>query len=364
MSINPSVQYQSALTTPDSDDIIDINESKAVGGKFYCPYCKGEMFPRCGEHNAWHFAHKEKKCDYNHYLHTIAEIKIQKWIRNSQQIFLSLPRMETCSESANCGFYEKGTCASNSRIQYNLKDSYSECKREVRLKYGDKTYIPDLLLCPKETKNNPIFIEINVTHPCEQDKKDLGVRIIEFDIKTENDINRIIGSTIRRCEFTHLYEPIFLHKYTIFSSHKTFLDFHILCRYDPIFSRHYKSYKLRRGMFEITFRNEYDEQIHSEGGMEVIGMAYASQYDKTLKSCCLCKNQTFSDDRYIICKLRKERGCRFLTCKDATQCPEYQRGEDIIDKRIKVLDKYRETHFVDIWINDLVKTHISDNSDK
>jgi hypothetical protein len=208
-----------------------------------------------------------------------------------------------------------------------------------------------------------LFIEIFVTHPCSKEKIASGVRIIEFCIESESDIDRIIGSSIQEGELVRLYnfkslddevsdlplEPIHLHKYIMFPSHKTFTDFHILCRYVPAVSDFYRSYTLRRGFFEITYRNEYDEQIQREDDMEVIGMAYASQYDKSLKHCWLCKNQMLYE-RYIICRLRKERGSRYLTCKDASRCPDFQRDDDIIKERIEMLNRYKQTHQVDIWV--------------
>ena len=32
--------------------------------KYLCPHCKKEVIPKLGEKNVWHFAHKDKSCDY------------------------------------------------------------------------------------------------------------------------------------------------------------------------------------------------------------------------------------------------------------------------------------------------------------
>ena len=357
------IQCHSALRNIDSEEIIDINDAKGLGKVFYCPYCKGEMIPRCGKHNEWHFAHKRSECSYDKYLHSLAELKILKWIRESETISLSLPYKSACSESVRCGFYKRETCAIDDNNDFNLKDFFGQCEKEKEIRIGEKSFVPDILWHCKINESKPLFIEIFVTHPCEKEKIESGAHIIEFCIKSENDIDRIIGSTIQESERVRLYNfkpledvvgdkpcgPVYLHKYTIFPSHKTFLDFHITCRYVPSLSDLYKSYTLRRGFFEMTYRNEYDAQIHNEGGMEVMGLAYASQYDKSLKHCWLCTNQTNSDG-FTICKLLKERSSRILN-KDAYKCPDFQRNEDIINEKIEILNQYRQTHYVDVWVD-------------
>lgn len=365
---NP-VKYQSALIKVGKEEVlIDISKAKDYDGKFYCPYCDredGEMVARCGDFNQWHFAHEKSECDYDNYLHTVAEFKIQKWIRESKEIILSLPYYKACSESVKCGFYTRVSCAVEERKEYNLKEWYKECIREKEIKIGDKTFKPDLLWKRKDKEIEPIFIEICVTHPCEEDKIKSGARIIEFVIETEEDIDKITSSTrIREGERVRLYgfKPqkdeigeelqrlVKLHKFILFSSYKTFVDIHSLCRHEPTLPDECKSYRLRRGIFEITTHGIFDEQIYNEGGLETIGLAVASRYIKTLRKCCLCKNQTLNENT-IVCKLRLERGDRFLTCKDAAQCPEFQLGEEIINRRIEIFNKYRNNNYVDIWLD-------------
>ena len=68
----------------------------------------------------------------------------------------------------------------------------------------------------------------------------------------------------------------------------------------------------------------------------------------------ICKNQTL-DEEIVRCRILKERGSRFQYCKDVTQCPDFQRGEDIVNKRIDIFNNYRKTHNVDVWINEKIK---------
>lgn len=361
-----SVQYKTASVIIDNRNIlIDIKDAKEMENTFLCPCCGGEMIRRYGETNAPHFAHKRKKCDYSKYLHTLAELKIQKWIRESNKIDLYLPYKKACSNSVECPFYKRESCSSDDKHIFNLKDFYAECDRETCYQYGDKIFIPDLLLHPKDKKNKPLFIEIFVTHPCKSEKIDSGIKIIEFHIKTEEDIDMIIGSAIQNSTLVNLYNfraqkdevgkklhPVeLLQKFVLFPSNKTFTDYYTLCRAEPSLMNDIKSFKLRRGIFELTIRKDTDIslQIYNEGGFEIVGRAYASQYFQSFKHCSLCKNQTFFEGtKDLICKLRLERGYRVLTC-NASQCPDFQKADDIINRRIGIINSF--IHEADIWIN-------------
>ena len=75
----------------------------------------------------------------------------------------------------------------------------------MEITIGEKSFVPDLLWHYKKNESEPLFIEIFVTHPCSKEKTDSGVRIIEFRITSEKDINRIIGSTIQESDMVRLY---------------------------------------------------------------------------------------------------------------------------------------------------------------
>ena len=58
--------------------------------KYYCINCDGEMIPKQGKKNKWHFAHKNitPKCKYDNYIHKLAEIKLSELFRNSKNIII------------------------------------------------------------------------------------------------------------------------------------------------------------------------------------------------------------------------------------------------------------------------------------
>ncbi|MBO5861191.1 MAG: hypothetical protein J6Q45_05965, partial [Alistipes sp.] len=51
-------------------ELVRIDDAKRQE-KYYCVYCDGEMIPKQGKKNKWHYAHKNvtPHCSYDHYLH-------------------------------------------------------------------------------------------------------------------------------------------------------------------------------------------------------------------------------------------------------------------------------------------------------
>ena len=54
--------------------IDQISRSFGQSHKFFCPHCKSEMYATYGENKQVpHFRHNGVSCEYNNYLHTLAE---------------------------------------------------------------------------------------------------------------------------------------------------------------------------------------------------------------------------------------------------------------------------------------------------
>jgi hypothetical protein len=68
---------------------------------FLCPHCKQEVIGKYGKERRWHFAHKKKECDYDKYLHSIAEIQIAEWFNKEKEIILDMIQYDTCIKTKN-----------------------------------------------------------------------------------------------------------------------------------------------------------------------------------------------------------------------------------------------------------------------
>lgn len=190
----------------ESGKMVNIKVAKGQDSKFFCPHCKDEMIRKCGPKREWHFAHKNAKCQYDQYLHTLAEIKIQEWWNSSEEIKIELEQSLVCPKKDECKYKGNHSCLKTEAKTYNLKDWFSNCKREKEfITKDDKKFIPDLLCPNKHDPDKPLFLEICVTHPCTQEKIKSRIRIIEFVIKSEKDLDAIIGQTIKKSDKINLY---------------------------------------------------------------------------------------------------------------------------------------------------------------
>lgn len=198
-------------------DFVDIVNAVKEGGEYKCPICGSKMIMRHGKKNAWHFAHpKETKCDYNQYLHTLAKVKIRDWFNSPQDklIYLDEPITQaTCEDIKECKIASRDKCikmlskGKTKQKVFNLKEFYGNATLEQAYNAKDgHTYIADILCPCKKSNVAPLFIEICVTHPCEEDKKKSGLRIVEINIKSEEDIDNIInGNTVLSDSTVNLY---------------------------------------------------------------------------------------------------------------------------------------------------------------
>lgn len=349
-----SVKYRYALN--ESDRLIEIHAAHEMGGVYHCPECGEPMILKCGAKKAWHFAHEKVECDYNHYLHTIAEQRIQEWFNAAKEIPVVFQINEVCDCKDVCRFYSEEFCCRPCLSEvFNLKDFYSKCEREIRYEKKERCYIADLLCYPKSINHEPLFIEICVTHPCEAEKIASRIRIIEFVINSEEDIDGIIGKRILPNDHVRFYNfhpkeklssnRVFenqLQKFVLFPSGKGFID-----------KMHCSRFENRRGVLEITIPyNDYVPEFIGDGGFFSMAYAIAFQYDKSLKHCCLCKYHTYDEWEGLgICKLYKKYGTNKESSRnDAQQCRFFCVDVDSIRSRKQEFDSYCSQNPVDIWL--------------
>lgn len=347
------VRYKYAYN--EQGDLVSIDDAQKGGGQYYCLECHDKMVPKKGECYAYHFAHKATECKYNNYLHTLAELLIQKWYNESTDIELSVPINETCVFFESCLFKKEGCIHVVNSPFHNLKKWYANCEREPNdtiAKYGFK---PDLFLRDDANPKNCIFIEIAVTHPCELDKINSGIRIIEFVIESEDDIESIIKNNIIQAnEKIQMYNfrgenktrdiennELSLSKFYLFPSKKVRADFHYKC--------HEKNEN--RGVFEIIVDGDEFALNTPKGHMFFdVAIAYACQFYGDLKHCNLCKYQ--KEDFYgnSICTLYKKYGTsRCCSDNNPSKCSYFRKDLALIKQRIEIFEEYKKEHPVLIW---------------
>lgn len=331
------------------------------GKKFYCPYCKQEMITKCGAKRRWHFAHKvlSDRCTYDKYLHSLAEILIENWYNGETKIILEYNIQKKCGRYRVCPWDKDSDCSTSETKPYNLKAHFKRCEKEVRYhseKNGDD-FVADLYL-QHDTSGIPIFIEVYVTHKCEEKKIKSGIRIIEIKIKSEEDILRLIqGNTIsENLEMTEYYNfkpkeeagrnfPHRLRKFVVFSSGKAYIN-EKSWNCDNFNTKH-------DGVYEITFNAEdfyHDSNFYAVGGLYPIAIAKAKCDGAIEAHCLLCKYHSHHTYEGNICNLYK----KFQTAKacrdnDANSCQYYRLDENFYRGLLSLWSDYSKKNHVEIW---------------
>ena len=323
-------------------------------GHFKCPYCNGEMIAKQGKIRKWHFAHKvlSENCTYETYLHALAKIKIRNWFYQSDKILINLDTLHQCSEIHNCQWANPDLlydCEKHAFQTFDLKNYFNSCTIEQTY----KNFRADLFLYNNQIKRDPIFIEICVKHPCEQEKINSGLRIIELIIESEDDIEQIINSPIEENDHIRLYnfktqieftdslnKP--LSKFILYKSAKGFCS-NTDCK---TYTSHNPA-----SIFEITTdcQNGFFEYSTYE-----LGLAWAQKYKYPVRSCFLCKYHrrnldAFDNDFPIFCCLYKKLGTnKYCKSTQAWNCEAFR-----VDKQIcnDIINYFHGTA-ISIWENE------------
>ena len=156
---------------------------------FYCAGCHSEMIPVLGDVREHHFRHKGKLCSKETYLHQLGKIQLKEKFDTQKEFVIKYYGNLCCDKTENCKLLSIGNnikCNHKVLLSRDLKKDYDTC--EVEVTYNG--YRADLILYSKEHPNlNPLFIEISVTHDCEQAKIHSDIQIIEIKIDNEEDLS-------------------------------------------------------------------------------------------------------------------------------------------------------------------------------
>lgn len=198
------IKYQYAYD--ENGVLVNINTLSidAKSHEFRCIGCGGILTPRAigSKYCRAHFYHKTLvECNGETYLHKLAKLYIKKKFDNSDEFRVSYPAEVKCNE-VNCRLRNPNCCKKsfeNNEV-FDLKKYYDTCTEEQNV----GPYVADLLLTnSKNEKLAPTLIEICVSHPCEKDKRNSGLKIIEIKIKRESDIEKLFENNVIKEEYVY-----------------------------------------------------------------------------------------------------------------------------------------------------------------
>ncbi|WP_143558041.1 hypothetical protein [Solemya velum gill symbiont] len=142
------------------------------------------MIANLGKKKVKYFSHKSVgDCSRETFLHKLGKevfrSEYTNCLKGNRPFIFSIILPETCNFCATK--FDK-TCETSTVYNYDLTKIFTNVEEEKRV--GD--FIADILLSSENGKEK-IFVEIAVTHECEQPKIDSGSRIIELKISDEQD---------------------------------------------------------------------------------------------------------------------------------------------------------------------------------
>ena len=188
----------------DSGQIVPITEvtRENRATHYFCVGCGKEMVAVLGDIREHHFRHKEAHCSWESYLHKLGKKFIKYSFDNSSHFYVTYYVKTYCENSDDCKLSKQLShgekCNQYCLHQIDLKAYYDTCEDEVTY----KGFRADLMLYSKEhPERKPIFIEISVTHDCEEKKINSGIRIIEIKLENENLLGRPIVEPINILQF-------------------------------------------------------------------------------------------------------------------------------------------------------------------
>ncbi len=183
------ITYHNAIAQNGQIIHIDNVTKEKRNEHFYCAGCHSEMIPVLGNVREHHFRHKGKLCSKETYLHQLGKRLLKERFDTQKEFVIKYYVNLCCDKTENCKILSFGKnikCNRKGLLIRDLKKEYDTC--EVEVNYNG--YCADLMLSSKEHPNqNPLFIEISVTHDCEQSKTHSGIQIIEIKIDNEEDLS-------------------------------------------------------------------------------------------------------------------------------------------------------------------------------
>lgn len=190
------IKYQYAYD--ENGKLVSIDDYTKETSKLHsycCVGCGNPLLPRAigSKSRRAHFYHKELvECSGETYIHRLAKKLIKQKFDNSSKFLVAYPVRKECSNK-ECRLHNVNCHKEYERVEIDLKKFYDTCSEEANI----NGFIADILLSnSKNPKIQPVLLEICVTHACEEEKLNSGLKIIEIAIKKEQDVVSIVGRDV------------------------------------------------------------------------------------------------------------------------------------------------------------------------
>ena len=180
-------------------DILTIDIEHRYDHSYFCPECGQEMRPRLGKKQAHCFYHFHcEACESESYVHRVGKDLLYMRFYDPERPFLIEFNQDVrCEQWNTCQAREKQSTVCNTLHRpkrIDLKDWYdtAEIEKEIDVE-GARTFRADVILYSKtNSKRAPFFLEVCYKHPCSEEKKASGIKILELKVNDVRELSRIL----------------------------------------------------------------------------------------------------------------------------------------------------------------------------
>ena len=188
MQLQKEQYHQYALNK--NNELIFINDARKEDGPYICPNCKEPLIVKNnGKIRQHHFAHKSgSECCWESYLHKCAKCLLKQRFDKNEKFEISYsvtnhcPKYDVC-ELAKFNYWKE--CNGEFVYKRDLKQIYDTCEIER----GYNGFIGDVKLSNSQDSNKePMFLEVLVEHKCSDKKINSGLKMIEIEVNSFEDV--------------------------------------------------------------------------------------------------------------------------------------------------------------------------------
>ena len=312
-------------------DVLTLDDSiRHHFGPYKCIGCDGELIPVLPTKNrVKHFKHKvDDNCSPETYLHRLGKHLFYQEYKHCLSEGISF--IYEFKTQFFCTHYKKKLgveCKSTKTVQHDLTTVFNQIDIEKRA----NGFQPDIRLYSSESEHQ-IFVEIAVTHKCEQQKIDSGVRIIEIKLEDESDLECIAKHHLSEAD----NDKIITHNMQKKSVQGDYCQGNC--------ERHLELVSIDRHKHKATVKVikpwEYDERYKlfhivglldgfaSEMEQRLTDKLHELKHDKkeNFKDCCFCIHKSGGSYTNVRCSKQSPIEIRTIRSNEASTCSHYLEG--------------------------------------
>ena len=313
----------------DQNGVITHIDDATEGCCYKCIECQEILIIKNGGHKRKHFAHKSNSnCDGESYIHKIWKKRIKDIFYSDSPFVIKYPVFTYCEEISTCPIKKSVpnlNCNKGWFHELDLKKEYDTCEEEVEY----KGFVGDLVLTnSKDPEKEPLFIEIDYTHPCDEEKIASKIKIIELKVidDREREINWVEqkdwwtkGKGTLRVKEGNPYDTKHLPDVRFYNFNRlpyptisVFSFVHIRngqceMQYSTDCTCKEMPQKSEKATFAVAMATDIVESMGGDYYIESI-LALAALNKHIVRDCRLCSQKIYQDIFHRKCKAMTEKG--------------------------------------------------------